>query len=271
MWQGAIIYQIYPRSFADSNGDGIGDLPGITAHLDHVASLGVDAIWLSPFFKSPMRDFGYDVSDYCDVDPIFGTLADFDALIARAHALGIKIIIDQVYAHTSDQHPWFQSSRNDPKGPHGDWYVWRDPKPDGSPPTNWQSVFGGPAWTWDGRRRQYYFHNFLKEQPQVNGHSPALQAGLARCRALLARPGRGRLPPRCAQFPDVRSGPARQSAAAQGQRPAAHAARSTISAASTIRAIATCRASSSEIRALMDGMTAASPSRRSAARMPSAR
>jgi alpha-glucosidase len=177
-WQGAVIYQIYPRSFADSNGDGIGDLPGITAHLDHVASLGVDAIWLSPFFKSPMRDFGYDVSDYCDVDPIFGTLADFDALIARAHALGIKIIIDQVYAHTSDQHPWFQSSRNDPQGPHGDWYVWRDPKPDGSPPTNWQSVFGGPAWTWDGRRRQYYFHNFLKEQPQVNGHSPALQQAL---------------------------------------------------------------------------------------------
>jgi alpha-glucosidase len=177
-WQGAVIYQIYPRSFADSNGDGIGDLPGITAHLEHVASLGVDAIWLSPFFKSPMRDFGYDVSDYCDVDPIFGTLADFDALIARAHALGIKIIIDQVYAHTSDQHPWFQSSRNDPKGPHGDWYVWRDPKPDGSPPTNWQSVFGGPAWTWDGRRRQYYFHNFLKEQPQVNGHSPALQGAL---------------------------------------------------------------------------------------------
>jgi len=177
-WQGAVIYQIYPRSFADSNGDGIGDLPGITAHLEHVASLGIDAIWLSPFFKSPMRDFGYDVSDYCDVDPIFGTLADFDALIAKAHGLGIRIVIDQVYAHTSDQHPWFQSSRNDPKGPHGDWYVWRDPKPDGSPPTNWQSVFGGPAWTWDGRRRQYYFHNFLKEQPQVNGHSPALQAAL---------------------------------------------------------------------------------------------
>lgn len=177
-WQGAVIYQIYPRSYADSNGDGVGDLPGITARLEHVAKLGVDAIWLSPFFKSPMRDFGYDVSDYCDVDPVFGTLADFDALIARAHALGLKIIIDQVYAHTSDQHPWFVSSRNDPTGPHGDWYVWRDPQPDGSPPSNWQSVFGGPAWTWDGRRRQYYFHNFLKEQPQVNGHSPGLQQAL---------------------------------------------------------------------------------------------
>jgi alpha-glucosidase len=174
-WQGGVIYQIYPRSFADSNGDGVGDLPGITRHLDYVAGLGVDAIWLSPFFKSPMRDFGYDVSDYCDVDPIFGTLADFDALVARAHELGLKVIIDQVYAHTSDQHPWFVSSRHEPNGPHGDWYVWADPKPDGSPPNNWQSVFGGPAWTWDGRRRQYYFHNFLKEQPQINGHSPAVQ------------------------------------------------------------------------------------------------
>ena len=177
-WLGAVIYQIYPRSFADSNGDGIGDLPGITAHLDYVASLGVDAIWLSPFFTSPMRDFGYDVSDYCDVDPIFGTLADFDALVEKAHRIGLRIIIDQVYAHTSDEHPWFVSSRNDPAGPHGDWYVWRDPKPEGSPPSNWQSVFGGPAWTWDGRRRQYYCHNFLKEQPQLNGHSPAVQQAL---------------------------------------------------------------------------------------------
>ncbi len=177
-WQGAVIYQIYPRSFADSNGDGVGDLPGITARLDHVARLGVDAIWLSPFFKSPMRDFGYDVSDYCDVDPVFGTLADFDALIARAHELGLRVIIDQVYAHTSDRHPWFQSSRSDRHGPHGDWYVWADPRPDGSPPSNWQSVFGGPAWTWDARRRQYYFHNFLKEQPQINGHSHAVQDAL---------------------------------------------------------------------------------------------
>jgi len=177
-WQGAAIYQVYPRSFADSDGDGVGDLPGITAHLDHVARLGVDAVWLSPFFPSPMRDFGYDVADYCGVDPLFGTLADFDALVARAHELGLKVVIDQVYAHTSDQHPWFIASRNDPAGPHGDWYVWADPRPDGSPPSNWQSVFGGPAWTWDGRRRQYYFHNFLKEQPQLNGHSPAVQAAL---------------------------------------------------------------------------------------------
>jgi len=155
-WRGAVIYQIYPRSFADSNGDGIGDLPGITARLDHVAGLGVDAIWLSPFFTSPMRDFGYDIADYCDVDPIFGTLADFDALIARAHALGLKVIIDQVYSHTSDQHEWFKESRASRDNPRAEWYVWADAKADGSPPTNWQSVFGGPAWTWDARRGQYW-------------------------------------------------------------------------------------------------------------------
>jgi len=177
-WQGAAIYQIYPRSFADANGDGIGDLAGITGKLDYVAALGVDAIWLSPFFTSPMHDFGYDVADYRDVDPIFGTLADFDALLARAHQLGLKVIIDQVWAHTSDQHRWFVESRSSADDPRADWYVWRDAKPDGSPPNNWQSVFGGPAWTWDGRRRQYYLHNFLKEQPQINGHHPAVQAAL---------------------------------------------------------------------------------------------
>ncbi|WP_225007505.1 MULTISPECIES: alpha-amylase family glycosyl hydrolase [Novosphingobium] len=177
-WRGAAIYQIYPRSFADSNGDGIGDLPGITARLDHVARLGVDAIWISPFFKSPMDDFGYDVSDYCDVDPIFGTLADFDALVARAHALGLKVTIDQVYAHTSDQHPWFVESRQSRDNPKADWYVWADPKPDGSPPSNWQSVFGGPAWRWDARRCQYYLHNFLASQPQVNAHNPDVQQAL---------------------------------------------------------------------------------------------
>jgi alpha-glucosidase len=177
-WRGAAIYQIYPRSFADSNGDGIGDLPGITAHLDHVASLGVDAIWLSPFFTSPMVDFGYDVADYCDVDPIFGTLSDFDAMLARAHALGIKVIIDQVYAHSSDQHVWFAQSRADRTNAYADWYVWADPKPDGSPPNNWQSVFGGPSWTWDARRGQYYFHNFLASQPQLNVHNPAVQEAL---------------------------------------------------------------------------------------------
>ena len=177
-WRGATIYQIYPRSFADSNGDGIGDLPGITAHLDHVASLGVDAIWLSPFFPSPMKDFGYDVSDYCDVDPIFGTLDDFDALIERGHALGLKIIIDQVYSHTSDAHPWFQQSRADHSNAKADWYVWGDAKADGSPPSNWQSVFGGPAWTWDARRGQYYMHNFLSSQPQLNVHNPDVQDAL---------------------------------------------------------------------------------------------
>jgi alpha-glucosidase len=175
-----VIYQIYPRSFADSNGDGIGDLPGITAHLDHVASLGVDGIWLSPFFTSPMADFGYDVADYCDVDPIFGTLADFDALVARAHALNLKVLIDQVYAHTSDRHLWFGESRTDRSNPRADWYVWADARADGSPPNNWQSVFGGPAWTWDARRGQYFMHNFLPEQPQLHVHLPAVQDALLR-------------------------------------------------------------------------------------------
>lgn len=187
-WQGAVIYQIYPRSFADSNGDGVGDLPGITARLDHVASLGVDAIWLSPFFTSPMRDFGYDVADYRGVDLIFGTLADFDALVARAHALGLKVIIDQVYSHSSDQHPWFVESRSSKTNPKADWYVWADAKPDGSPPSNWQSVFGGPAWTWDARRCQYYFHNFLREQPDLNFHNPqVVQAMLDTARFWLDR------------------------------------------------------------------------------------
>ena len=177
-WRGATIYQIYPRSFADSNGDGIGDLPGITAGLDYVAALGVDAIWLSPFFTSPMKDFGYDVADYCDVDPIFGSLSDFDALIARAHALGLKVLIDQVYSHSSDQHDWFSESRSGRDNGKADWYVWADAQPDGSPPNNWQSVFGGPAWTWDARRGQYYMHNFLTSQPQLNCHSPAVQDAL---------------------------------------------------------------------------------------------
>lgn len=177
-WKGAAIYQIYPRSFMDSNGDGIGDLPGITSRLDHVASLGVDAIWISPFFTSPMRDFGYDVADYCDVDPIFGTLADFDTLVARAHALGLRVLIDQVYSHTSDVHGWFAESREDRSNARADWYVWADAKPDGSPPSNWQSVFGGPAWTWDARRGQYYMHNFLSSQPQLNCHNPQVQDAL---------------------------------------------------------------------------------------------
>ena len=177
-WRGGVIYQIYPRSFADSNGDGIGDLPGITARLEHIAALGADGIWLSPFFKSPMKDFGYDVSDYCDVDPMFGQLDDFRALVARAHALGLKVMIDQVLSHSSDQHPWFVESRANRDNPKADWYVWADPKPDGNPPNNWLSIFGGSAWQWDTRRRQYYLHNFLASQPDLNFHCPAVQDAL---------------------------------------------------------------------------------------------
>jgi alpha-glucosidase len=177
-WRGAAIYQIYPRSFVDSNGDGIGDLPGVAQKLDYVRSLGVDGIWLSPFFTSPMRDFGYDVADYCSVDPVFGTLRDFDAVVERAHGLGLKVIIDQVYSHSSDLHAWFQESRSDRTNSRADWYVWADAKPDGSPPTNWQSVFGGPAWTWDARRGQYYLHNFLSEQPDLNLHNRVVQDAL---------------------------------------------------------------------------------------------
>lgn len=177
-WRGAVVYQIYPRSYQDTNGDGVGDLPGITGRLGHIADLGADAVWISPFFRSPMKDFGYDVSDYCDVDPIFGTLADFDRLLERAHALGLKVIIDQVYAHTSDQHSWFADSRSSRDGDKADWYVWRDARPDGSPPNNWQSVFGGPAWTWDARRGQYFMHNFLSSQPQLNVHNLQVQDAL---------------------------------------------------------------------------------------------
>lgn len=177
-WRGAVIYQIYPRSFQDSNGDGIGDLTGIVQRLPYVASLGVDAIWVSPFFTSPMADFGYDVSDYCDVDPMFGTLADFDALVEKAHALGLKVMIDLVLSHTSDQHPWFTESRANASSDKADWYVWADAKPDGTPPNNWMSIFGGSAWQWDARRCQYYFHNFLASQPDLNLHTPAVQDAL---------------------------------------------------------------------------------------------
>ena len=177
-WKGAAIYQIYPRSFADSNGEGVGDLSGISERLDYVASLGVDAVWLSPFFVSPMRDFGYDVADYCEVDPVFGTLGDFDQLVKRAHGLGLKVLIDQVYSHSSSQHPWFIESRLRKDGPKADWYVWADAKVDGSPPNNWQSVFGGPAWTWDAARGQYYLHNFLPEQPDLNVHNRDVQDAL---------------------------------------------------------------------------------------------
>ncbi|MFQ3187186.1 MAG: alpha-glucosidase, partial [Marinomonas primoryensis] len=171
-WRGAVIYQVYPRSFFDSNNDGIGDLPGVTEKMDYIASLGVDAIWLSPFFTSPMKDFGYDVSDYCDVDPIFGSLVDFDQLIEAAHRHGLKVMIDQVLNHSSDQHPWFVESRKSHDNAKADWYVWSDANPDGTVPNNWLSVFGGPAWHWDSRRRQYYLHNFLDSQPDLNFHNP---------------------------------------------------------------------------------------------------
>ena len=177
-WRGAVIYQIYPRSFQDSNGDGIGDLAGIIHRLPYVASLGVDAIWISPFFPSPMLDFGYDVMNYRDVDPMFGTLADFDALIARAHELGLRVIIDLVLSHTSDQHRWFRESRSSRDNPKANWYVWADAKPDGTAPNNWLSIFGGPAWEWDSERLQYYMHNFLKEQPDLNFHEPEVQEEL---------------------------------------------------------------------------------------------
>ncbi|SMR72576.1 alpha-glucosidase [Aliiroseovarius halocynthiae] len=177
-WRGAVIYQVYPRSFQDDSGDGIGDLRGITRRLPHIASLGVDAVWISPFFTSPMKDFGYDVSDYCDVDPMFGTLADFDALIDAAHAQGLRVMIDLVLSHTSDQHPWFGESRVSRDNAKSDWYVWADPKPDGNPPNNWLSIFGGPAWQWDGQRQQYYLHNFLASQPDLNFHCPDVQNAL---------------------------------------------------------------------------------------------
>jgi alpha-glucosidase len=170
-WRGAVIYQIYPRSFLDTDGDGVGDLPGITERLDYVASLGVDGVWVSPFFKSPMADFGYDISDYRDVDPLFGTLDDFDRLVKKAHALGLKVMIDQVLSHTSIEHAWFAESRQSRDNPKADWYVWADAREDGSPPNNWLSIFGGVAWHWEPRRRQYYLHNFLASQPDLNFHN----------------------------------------------------------------------------------------------------
>ncbi len=173
-----MLYQIWPRSFADGDGDGIGDLAGLTARLGHVARLGVDAIWISPFYASPMKDWGYDIADHCAVDPSFGSLADFDRLLARARELGLKVLVDFVPSHTSDRHPWFRESREDRTNPRADWYVWADPRPDGTPPNNWLSVFGGSAWQWEPRRGQYYLHNFLKEQPDLDLHRPAVREAL---------------------------------------------------------------------------------------------
>ncbi len=177
-WEVATIYQVYPRSFRDSDGDGVGDLAGIAARLDHIQSLGVDAIWLSPIFPSPMADFGYDVTDYCDVDPLFGDLAAFDALLADIHARGLKLILDYVPNHSSDRHPWFQASRSSRDDPKRDWYIWRDAAPDGGPPNNWISDFGGSAWTWDEATGQYYLHAFLASQPDLNWRNPDLKCAM---------------------------------------------------------------------------------------------
>jgi alpha-glucosidase len=178
-WQTAVIYQIYPRSFQDSDGDGVGDLRGIIERLPHLTELGVDALWLSPIFRSPMADFGYDISDYIDIDPLFGTLAGFDALLQMAHARGLKVILDLVPNHTSDQHPWFIESRSSRANAKRDWYIWRDPAPDGGPPNNWLSRFGGSAWAFDPGTGQYYYHAFLAEQPDLNWRNPQVRQAMA--------------------------------------------------------------------------------------------
>lgn len=173
-WRDGVIYQIYPRSFKDNNGDGIGDLPGITSELDYLQDLGVDAIWLSPINPSPDKDFGYDISDYENIDPKFGTLQDFDNLVAEAHQRNIRIIMDGVFNHTSSEHPWFKQSRSGRDNPYRDWYIWRPPKPNGKKPNNWQSVFGGDGWEFDPASGEYYFHMFVKEQPDLNWRNPAV-------------------------------------------------------------------------------------------------
>jgi alpha-glucosidase len=177
-WQYGVIYQIYPRSFADSNADGIGDLAGIVSRLDYVVALGVDAVWISPIYPSPMADFGYDVADYCGVDPIFGTLADADRLIAQAHARGLRLILDFVPNHSSNMHPWFAASRASRADPKRDWYIWRDPAPGGGVPNNWLSHFGGSAWEFDAATGQYYLHSFLREQPDLNWRNPAVRSAM---------------------------------------------------------------------------------------------
>jgi alpha-glucosidase len=177
-WQKGIVYQIYPRSFMDSNNDGVGDLQGIINQLDYLADLGVDAIWISPFYPSPMADFGYDVADYCDVDPLFGDLRTFDNLVAESHKRGIKLIVDYVPNHSSNQHKWFLESKSSRENLKKDWYIWRDAKADGSLPNNWGSMFGGPAWTWDEERQQYYFHQFAPEQPDLNWRNPEVKAAM---------------------------------------------------------------------------------------------
>ena len=167
-WQQTVVYQIYPKSFADTTGSGMGDLQGITGRLDYLKELGVGAVWLTPVYKSPMVDNGYDIADYCSIDPSYGTMQDMDRLIAEAKQRNIRIVMDLVFNHTSDQHAWFQESRKDRTNAKRDWYIWRDPKADGTAPTNWRSIFGGPAWTLDEVTGQYYLHTFAKEQPDLN-------------------------------------------------------------------------------------------------------
>jgi len=179
-WRSAVVYQVYPRSFADASGDGIGDLAGVTEHLDHLVELGVDAVWLSPFYRSPMADFGYDISDHCAVDPVFGTMEDADALVAAAHARGIRVVVDFVPNHVSDQHVWFQAAQSAPDDPHREWFHWRDPAPDGGPPNNWTAAFPADrsAWTLDEASGQYYLHLFLPEQPDVDWNHPGVVEGM---------------------------------------------------------------------------------------------
>jgi alpha-glucosidase len=177
-WKHAVIYQIAPRSFCDTDGDGIGDLAGVLRHLDHLERLGVDAVWLCPVFPTPNRDFGYDISDFCAIEATIGTMAELDELIARLHGRGMRLLLDFVPNHTADDHPWFEASRASRTGPKRDWYVWRDPAPDGGPPNNWLSRFGGSAWEWDQGTGQYYYHAFLKEQPDLNWRNADVRAAM---------------------------------------------------------------------------------------------
>lgn len=223
-WQSGVIYQIYPRSYMDSNGDGIGDLRGVISKLDYLANtLGVDAFWLSPFYKSPMADFGYDVSDYCDVDPIFGTLADFDELVKEAHARNLKVVVDFVPNHCSDQHPWFVEARSSKDNPKRNWFTWRDPKPDGSPPNNWLSVFGGPAWTLDPQTGQYYLHSFLPQQPDLNWRNPEVKAEMFKAMRFWLDRGVDGFRIDVAHFimkdPELRDNPLNTGGASQMQKP----------------------------------------------------
>jgi alpha-glucosidase len=177
-WQRGVIYQVYPRSFQDSDGDGVGDLPGTTSRLDYLRWLGVDAVWISPFYPSPMKDFGYDITDHTDVHPMFGDLGDFDDLVGEAHHLNIKVIVDYVPNHTSNEHPWFLRSRSSRDDPKREWYIWRDPASDGGPPNNWRSVFGGSAWAFDEATHQYYYHAYLEEQPDLNWRNPEVREAM---------------------------------------------------------------------------------------------